>query len=57
MNTHNYLEILLKNTTPTYVRAFSLSQTTVKITDSMQTQTWKSSGLLVKETGKNLGEM
>lgn len=57
MNTHNYLEILLKNTTPTYVRTFSLSQTTVKITDSMQTQTWKSNGLLVKETGKNLGEM
>ena len=38
MNIHNYLKRLLKNTTPTYVQAFSLSQTTVKITDSMQTQ-------------------
>ena len=33
MNIHNYLKRLLKNTTPMYVRAFSLSQTTIKITD------------------------
>ena len=39
MNIHNCLKRLLKNTTPTYVRAFSLSQSTIKITDSVQTQT------------------
>ena len=39
MNIHNCLKILLKNTIPTYVWTFSLSQTIIKITDSMQTQT------------------